>query len=127
MKKKLNKRELRELWGETGPYSQANLIKEVRILDDSVSRTFLTVEVDINPTTFEIVFANRDHPDFTDDRAVQQLLDSAEDRRPFNGYVSMAFTGEYVEPMIIAAAELALSRAQATVIKMHRFVMENYS
>ena len=48
------------LWGETGPYSQANLRKEARILDDQVSRVFLVVEADINPTTFEIIASNEE-------------------------------------------------------------------
>jgi hypothetical protein len=34
-------KQITELWGEDGPYSEARLIIEHRILDDSISRTFL--------------------------------------------------------------------------------------
>jgi len=126
MKKKLNKRQQEELWGKTGPYSQAHLIKEVRILDNTVSRVFLIVEVDINPTTFECMYKHRSDPEFVDDEAIQQLLDHSEDRRPFSGYVSMAYEREYSELMVITEAELALSRVQKTIVKMHQFVMDSF-
>lgn len=46
---KLTKKDTDKLWGEEGPYSEARLIVETRILDDRVSRIFLVVEVSINP------------------------------------------------------------------------------
>ena len=126
-KAKLTEKRRDELWGETGPYSQAHLIKQVRILNDSVSRVFLIVEVDINPTTFELVLKHRHDPELINDVAIQQLLDSSEDRRPFSGYVSMAFEAEYVEATDLADAEIVLNRARDTIIKMHRFTMVNFA
>ena len=106
--------------------SQANLKKEVRILDDQVSRIFLVVESDINPTTFEIVKKNRHSKEFKDDLALQQLLDHSEHRGPYFGYVSMAFEREYIDESAMYAAETALRYTQRTIIKMHKYVMENY-
>ncbi len=128
MKKKLTKRQAEMLWtgGGDGPYSQAKLIKELRILDDSVSRTFLIVEVEINPTTFELVKKNRNHKYFKDDIAIQELLNHADYRGPEFGYVSMAFGGEYRDGVMLMDAELALQRSKDTIIKMHKFIMENF-
>ncbi len=55
----ITKKQREELWGEGGPYSQANLIIEARILDDHVSRMFLVVEADINPFTYRMIKKHR--------------------------------------------------------------------
>ena len=120
---KLTKKQVDMLWGESGPYSQANLIKQVRILDDKISRVFLVVEVDINPTTFEMVEKYRDSDEFKNDIIIQQLLDHADFRGPHFGYVSMAFEGEYLNQSVAFNAEAALKYAQDSIIKMHKFVM----
>ncbi|MEK7104952.1 MAG: hypothetical protein AAB868_02845 [Patescibacteria group bacterium] len=122
---KLTKKQIDMLWGETGPYSQANLKKQVRILDDKISRVFLVVEVEINPTTFEIVEKYRDGDEFKEDIKIQQLLDHSDFRGPHFGYVSMAFEGEYLNPSVAFNAEAALKYAQDSIIKMHKFVMNN--
>lgn len=120
---KLTNEQREMLWGEDEPYSQANLIKQVRILDDMVSRIFLVVEVDINPTTFEIVEKNRESDEFKNDIIIQQLLDGAEYRGRHFGYVSMAFEMEYTDENVLFNAEAALKYAQNNIIKMHKFVM----
>jgi len=116
------------LWsgGGKGPYSQANLTKQVRILDDRVSRIFLIVEVEINPTTFELVKKHKDNEEFKNDIAIQQLLDYSEYRGSEFGYVSMAFEKEYINETVLMEAELTLWRAQDTIIKMHKFIIENF-
>lgn len=124
---KLNKKQRGMLWGESGPYSQANLIRQVRILDDRVSRVFLVVEVDINPTTFEMVKKYRDSKEFKNNIIIQQLLNSAEYRGPHFGYVSMAFEAEYRDEMVMWSAEAALKYSQKNIIKMHKFVMDKIS
>jgi len=111
------------LWGEKGPYSQANLIKQVRILDDRVSRIFLVVEVDINPTTFEMVKKYRESDEFKNNTIIQQLLDRAEYRGPHFGYVSMAFEAEYTDESALLSADSALKYSQDAIIRMHKFVM----
>ncbi len=120
---KLDKKQKDMLWGGNGPYSQARLIKEVRILDDSVSRIFLVVEVSINPTTFEIVKEHRKDAEFADDMAIQQLLDHSDYRGPEFGYVSMAFEMEDDEMRAKFSADTALNYSKRSIIKMHKFVM----
>jgi len=128
MKKKLTKKQIEMLWsgGGKGPYSQAKLIKEVRILDDRVSRIFLVVEVEINPTTFELVEKHRNDKEFKNDIVVQQLLDYSEYRGPEFGYISMAFQREDTDERMVIEAELALQRSQDTIIKMHQFIINNF-
>ena len=123
---KLNKKQIDMLWGGEGPYSQANLIEQVRILDDRISRVFLVVEVEINPATFEIVKKDRNAEEFKNDIIIQQLLDCAEYRGPQFGYVSMAFEGEYTDDEVMERAEGALEYAQESIIKMHKYVMDNF-
>lgn len=126
--KKLTVKQKDLLWsgGGDGPYSQVNLIKQIRILDDSVSRIFISIETEINPTTFEIVKANRNNGEFKNDIMIQQLLDSADYRGPQFGYVVSAFEKEYTSDDIMVQAEYALSYAQKCVIKMHKYVMNNF-
>ena len=83
--KKLSKQDRANLWGESGPYSEVCLTEETRILDDVVSRVFLTVEVKMNPFTFEYVLKNREK--FDDNKMIQQLLDCAEYRGSDFGYI----------------------------------------
>jgi len=126
--KKLTDKQKDLLWsgGGDGPYSQVNLIKQVRIIDDSVSRVFIVVEVEINPTTFEIIRANRNSDEFKNDVMIQQLLDGADYRGPQFGYVASAFENEYIGDDIIVRAEYALNYAQECIIKMHKYVMDNF-
>ena len=126
---KLTKKQKDLLWsdGGKGPYSQANLIKQIRILDDSVSRVFLVVEAEINPTTFEIVNENRHDNEFKNDVIIQQLLDKAEYRGPQFGYVVAAFEEEYRNNEVLARAEYALKYTQESIIKMHKYIIENFS
>ncbi len=121
---KLNKKSSDKLWGETGPYSQVNLIMQERILDDKVSRVFAIVEVEINPLTFEIIKQNRKADIFKNDIKIQQLLDTAEYRGIAFGYVSSAYEKQLTGPEIMKEAEKSLDYTRKTVIKMHKFVMD---
>ncbi len=118
---KLSQKQLDKLWGGDGPYSQASLIFETRILDDKVSRIFLNVEVSVNPLTFEIILQNR--AEFKDDPMIQQLLDHADDRGQEFGYVTSAFQEEYTGEDVLFEAKKRLEYAEKTLIKMHKFVM----
>ena len=122
---KLSKRQIDLLWGggKEGPYSQVNLTKQIRIMDDSISRTFLVVEAEINPTTFEMVDENRYGDEFKDDAIIQQLLDGAEYRGPEFGYVASAFEKEYVNDEVMLQAEASLKYTRECIIRMHKFVM----
>ena len=55
----LTPKRIDKLWGETGPYSQANLVIQTRILDNKISCVFLVVEADINPLTYELIKKHR--------------------------------------------------------------------
>ena len=118
---KLTQKEKDKLWGEIGPYSEANLTIQTRILDDEVSRIFIEVTVSINPYTFELIKKNR--KEFKDDPMIQDLLDHAEYRgQPF-GYVVCAFSEEYTDEEVKERAKLHLEYAKRIIIKMHKFVL----
>jgi len=119
---KLTRQKQDKLWGETGPYSEAWLVIETRILDDSVSRIFISVEVHINPFTFELIEKNREQ--FADDHMIQQLLDNSEFRGQSYGYVTSAFLDEYTDEKVMKEAKKHLEFAKNTIIKMHRVVLD---
>ena len=119
---KLTEEQIDKLWGKEGPYSQAKLIFETRILDDSVSRVFVIIEADINPFTYEFVKENRH--EFEDDPKILQLLDHAEFRGQEFSYVVCAFIEEYIDEEVIIRAKEHLEYTKNTLIKMHKFVME---
>ncbi|HUD09539.1 MAG TPA: hypothetical protein VMR77_01920 [Patescibacteria group bacterium] len=120
---KLSKRQRDKLWGEAGPYSEAWLTIEKRILDDFVSRVFINVEVHINPFTYEVIKKNRDL--FANDEMLQQLLDHSEFQGQSFGYVSCAFQGEYINENVMKEAKKHLDYAEKTIIKMHKFVLHS--
>lgn len=109
-----------KLWGEDGPYSQVNLIVQDRILDDSISRTFLVVEAEINPLTFEMINNNRE--EFKDSKIIQQLLDKADYRGKF-GYVICSYEKEFRNKKDMEKAQQAIEYTREAIILMHRFVM----
>lgn len=119
---KITKKQRDKLWGETGPYSQANLTIQTRILDDKISRVFLVVEADINPLTYEIVKQNRSQ--FKNDIMIQQLLDHAEYRGQQFGYVVSAFEEEFTDKSVWSEAQQRLEYTKDNLIKMHKFVMD---
>lgn len=118
---KLTKSQRDKLWGEDGPYSEAQIIIEERILDDFVTRIFVSVEVHINPFTLELIKKNRNL--FTDDIMIQQLLNHSDFRGQSHGYVSCAFRNEYRNEDVMKEAKEHLKYARDTIIKMHKFVL----
>jgi len=118
---KPTQKQIDKLWGETGPYSQANLIIQTRILDDSISRVFLVVEAEINPLTYELV--KKHWAKFSNDQKILQLLDYAEYRGQEFGYVTSAFEAEYKNESVMREAQERLKYTIETLIKMHEFVM----
>ncbi len=122
--KKLTNTDFKKMWGEDGPYSQVRLCEEIRILDDSVSRVFLVVEAEINPFTFEYVENNR--VKFENDVAVLQLLNHAEYRGKF-GYVVSAGEIKLDDKNSKQFARKQADSTTQTLIRMHRFVMDEYN
>ena len=87
---KITKEQKDMLWWENWPYSEAKLIFETRILDNQISRRFMTVEVIINPTTYKICKDNIEK--FSSNPMISQLLEHSEDRWKQHWYISMAFS-----------------------------------
>jgi hypothetical protein len=127
--KKLTAKQKDLLWSGDGkgPYSQVNLKRQVRILDNSVSRIFLVVETEINPTSFEIVKNDRNEDEFKNDVKIQQLLNHAEYHGPQFGYVATAFEEEFTDNEVMRRAENALKYTQESIIKMHDYIMCKYT
>lgn len=114
-----------QIWGEDGPYSEARLIYNTRILDDQVSRVFIEIEIAINPLTFRIVKKHRDL--FKDDPIIQQLLDHSHYRGQPYGYVSSAFCKQDARKKIKEEADKHLQYSIQTIIKMHKFVINYFN
>lgn len=114
-----------ELWGEDGPYSEARYLIEHRILDDSVSRIFLRVEVNINPFTYKIVKKNR--KEFINDEMVQRILDNSRYFGFKNGYIAVPFEGKFMvddDGVVIKEARVILEETKKAVIRMHKYVIK---
>lgn len=117
----LTKKEKSALWGETGPYSQASMVIQTRILDDRMSRVFLEVKLEINPYAFELIKEHRN--EFADDETVQQILDGSEFRGQRDGYISCPYSHEY-KSKLLEEANKYLNRAEKAIIRMHKFVLK---
>lgn len=122
---KLTEKQIVELWGEEGPYSEARFIIEHRILDDSVSRIFLRVEVNINPFTFKIIKKYRKK--FINDDMVQKLLNHSHYLGFKDGYIAIPFEGKFLvedDGEIIKEARQILEETKQAVIRMHKYVIK---
>lgn len=121
---KLSEKEVDMLWGESGPYSEAKIVIESRILDDSVSRVMIGVRGNINPTTFKIVKENLDA--FEKDQIVLDLVKSAVYRGKEYGYeiAGMPFEYDKDDRELIAYIDMQLAHIEAAIIRMHKFVMD---
>ena len=123
VKKKLTPIDFERMWGKEGPYSQVRMCEEIRILDDSVSRTFLVVEAEVNPFTFEYIQKHR--KEFVGDEQVLQLLDHAEYRGKF-GYLVSAGEVEMHMPMAHKFAREQADMTTQTLIRMHTFIIDTF-
>lgn len=120
--KKITEQQSDELWGETGPYSQAQLIIEERILDDSVSRVFVIVSFNINPFTFKYIKKHRKQ--FSNHDFIQALLNGADYQGEKHGYCCYCFQSEYVDEEVVKKAKKVLKMTREAIILMHKFVMQ---
>lgn len=121
LKLSLSDKQKNELWGVTGPYSEVMLTIENRILDDSISRIFINIDVNINPLTYKIIKQNRKK--FKDDVEIQSILDHSEYRGLKFGYVSCAFHAEYRDESVMKLAKKRAKEVNKIIIKMHKFVI----
>lgn len=112
------------MWGEDGPYSQAHLLIEERILDDSISRTFVYVQTLINPFTFR--FVKKNVKSFSSDPMVLHILSMAEYKGTREGFVSIVHGEQLVDQGGRENAEKILIEARQAVIRMHQFVIDYF-
>ena len=111
------------LWGEEGPYSEAKMVFNTRILDDHITRVTVEVEGNINPTTFRIIKKNKHH--FANDPVITQLLDTARYTGKSSGYLVSAGVDEWSDDeSMMAKARERLGYLKDAIIRMHVFVME---
>ena len=113
-------------WGETGPYSEAKMILNTRILDDGISRVTVEIDGNINPTTFKIVKKNKKV--FAKDPVIIDLLESARYEGTDWGYhVSLGYeelrTDEDGEK-VMDRARNKLQILKDAIIRMHEFVLD---
>lgn len=120
----LTAKQTAELWGEDAPYSEARYLIEHRILDDSVSRVFLRVEVNINPFTYKIVKKNR--KEFINDKMVQKILDNSRYLGFENGYIAVPFESKFMvdDFVVIKEAREILEETKQAVIRMHKYLIK---
>lgn len=111
------------LWGDGGPYSEIHLTIETRIIDDSVSRLFVNIDLHINPYTFSFIRKHR--KDFPDDPDIQSLIDHAEYRGEHFGYVSCAFHHQFSGEDVLRAAQERERQCRELIIKLHKAVMKH--
>ncbi|OGJ60448.1 hypothetical protein A3A67_02985 [Candidatus Peribacteria bacterium RIFCSPLOWO2_01_FULL_51_18] len=124
--KNLSLQEQDMFWGETGPYSEAKMILNTRILDDGISRVTVEIDGNINPTTFKIVKKNKKV--FAKDPVIIDLLESARYEGTDWGYhVSLGYeelrTDEDGEK-VMDRARNKLQILKDAIIRMHEFVLD---
>jgi len=120
----LTAKQIAELWGGEGPYSEARFVIEHRILDDSVSRIFLRVEANINPFTYKVVKKNR--KEFLNDEIVQKILDNSKYLGFKDGYLAIPFEGQFSDENnkeFIEEAKDILEKTKQAVIRMHKYAI----
>lgn len=121
----LTEKQIAELWGEEGPYSEARFTIEHRILDDSVSRIFLRVEANINPFTYRIIKKHR--KEFSNDKMIQEILDNSRFMGFKNGYLVIPFEGKFLtenDNDVIKEAIRIVEETKQAVIRMHKYVIK---
>ncbi|MBU4484551.1 hypothetical protein KKA47_03930 [bacterium] len=118
----LTQKQIDELWGDRGPYSQAQLIVEERILDDAISRIFLIVSVNVNPFTFKYVRKHKN--EFKGNMFVQELLRNSTYQNQKDGFSCYAFQCEFYDDSVMQEAQMMLEGTRNAVLEMHRFVMK---
>lgn len=121
----MTQKELKDLWGEDGPYSQAHLLVEERILDDSLSRTFVYVQAVLNPFTFRFIKKHVKH--FAKDPLVVHILKRATYKGPQDGFVSTVHGDEVVDEKDRKTAEKILKETRQAIIRMHQYVMDSFA
>ncbi len=118
----LTKKQREKMWDEEGPYSEAYMTFETRILDEAISRIFIKVYVSINPLTFELIRKHKEQ--FENDKRIVDILEYGELQHEEFGYEAQLFQAPYDHETLEIANQI-LGEVEEAIIKMHKFVM-NY-
>lgn len=118
----LSDKQRKEMWNEDGPYSEAYLTFETRILDDEISRIFIKVYTSINLLTFRIVKKHKKQ--FENNKRVMDILEYGELRHEEYGYEALLFRAPYDHETLEIANKI-YGETEEAIIKMHKFVI-NY-
>lgn len=106
------------LWGDGGPYSHVHVIREIRILDDSTSRTFYYVKANVNPTTYA---ALKQMEAQIEDEEIQAFLKDAAFVSDEEGYEWHVLGQPALTPR---KANRIAEKVTEAIIRMHRLVMD---
>lgn len=106
------------LWGDGGPYSHVHITRELRILDDRVSRTFFYVKANVNPTTYATLRAMGAQ---IHDPEILAFLQQATFVSEEEGYEWAVYAKEAATA---GGANRVADRIRDAIIRMHHLVME---
>jgi hypothetical protein len=106
------------LWGDEGPYSQVQVIREVRILHEGLGRTFFYVKANVNPTTYHTLKAMEAQ---IEDQEVLDFLKDAAFVSDDEGYEWHVYGQEAMTPR---GANRMADQVTDVVLRMHRLVMD---
>lgn len=116
------------LWSNDGPYSQAYLKIERRILDDKMARTFLQIEAQINPYTYRLIKKHLKY--FKDDDFIISIIKTGRDFGLVQGFIALPFQVEISgwptrldEEHLFTEANKMLEKTEKAILKMHSFVI----
>ena len=121
---KLSAKQWEELYWDGWPYSFVELTFEQRLLDETLARGFIRVEWFINPTTFKLCKKHINY--FESDELVKFVLENARYNRQFRYYQVTNFYQQSSIPNSEKAAKLAKDELQKAILRMHKFIMDNY-
>jgi len=114
----LTQEQMGGLWGDGGPYSQVHVTREIRILDDGVSRTFYYVHASVNPATYAVLKKMEVQ---IEDEEIQAFLKEATFVSDEEGYEWHVYGQPALSPR---GANRAAAKVMEAVVRMHRLVMD---
>lgn len=118
---KLSDKQIAELWGEDGPYSEVHITRESRVLDDEISREFYSVVLKINPTTVKVLKKEKLR---SDKKYIKNLLSLAEYKSWEEGYIVVLYNRQNIDESVEIEAYKVYREAQTLVCELHSIMME---
>lgn len=124
MNGKSNDADTDRLWGNGGPYSQIQVNREIRILDDNLSREKYFIYANINPATIEILQKSKA---MIRNDSILKVLEESEYSDEKNGYIWEISEGDAYD---LEKVNYLAKTATDTITEMHKLVMyfsKNYN